>query len=233
MRDLRKAMDASGKKMLLTFAAAGWVREFDHIDLEEVMKYADYINLMTYDLSGGNDPYTSHHTNLGFVSQEDMAGTPGDSVMKAEMDTLGPRSSEKIIKFCIDKGVNPSQIVIGSGFYGKGWVGVSPVNNGLYQLAKGPFRGHLSFENLQANFENKNGYTRYWDPVAKAPFLYNSQDSTFITYEDTLSVKLKTEYAVKEHLGGIMFWQLLSDAPENGLLDAIYNEKMRLETKNQ
>lgn len=42
-----------------------------------------------------------------------------------------------------------------------------------------------------------------------------------------MSVRLKTKYAAVNRLGGIMFWQLGADAPEDGLLDAIYEEKLR------
>jgi chitinase len=63
--------------------------------------------------------------------------------------------------------------------------------------------------------------------VAKAPYLYNAKDSIFITYDDTMSVRLKTKYVKDLGLGGIMFWQLGADAPSDGLVDAIYKEKMK------
>ena len=37
-----------------------------------------------------------------------------------------------------------------------------------------------------------------------------------------MDIQLKTEYAIENGLGGIMFWQLRSDAEKDGLLDAIY-----------
>ena len=70
--------------------------------------------------------------------------------------------------------------------------------------------------------KNKNGFIRYWDPVAKAAYLYNADEKLFISYEDTKSIQLKTQYAIDNGLGGIMFWQLRSDAKKEGLLDAIH-----------
>ena len=65
--------------------------------------------------------------------------------------------------------------------------------------------------------------SRYWDEVAEAPYLYNPTDSIFFSYDDTASVKLKTQYAIEEDLGGIMFWELGNDTKEeNSLVDAIY-----------
>jgi chitinase len=221
MRELREAMDATGKKLVLTFASAGWKNYYNYVELEEVMKYADYMNVMTYDNVGGGTPYTAHHTNLGWVKPEHIKNTPAESITEERGYELDPRSAEKIINFCIDKGVDPKQIVIGGAFYGKGWKGVSSDNNGLYQPHEGDFRVG-SYSIIIKEFENKNGFVRYWDPIAKAPYLYNKEEKKFITYEDKISIKLKTEYAIEKGLGGIMFWQLRGDAEKDGLLDAIH-----------
>ena len=76
MKELREAMDATGKELVLSFASAGWPRYYDHIETLEVMKYADFMNIMTYDLVGGYSPVTAHHTNLGWVKREQVEGTP-------------------------------------------------------------------------------------------------------------------------------------------------------------
>jgi chitinase len=228
MQELRVAMDAIGKDQVLTFAAAGWENFFDHIELNKVMKYVTYMNIMSYDLAGGDDTYTSHHTNLGWVKMQDIEGTPAAIKIREEGDSTKPFSAEKIISFCMGEGVIPSQIVVGAAFYGKGWTGVPSQNNGLYQLTRGAWRGPGRYSSLRENYEEKNGYFRFWDTVAKAPFLFNSRDSIFITYEDTVSVRLKTEYAAKTGLAGIMFWQLGGDTDKDGLVDAIYAEKIKL-----
>ncbi len=228
MRELREAMNEIGKDQVLTFAAAGWERFFDHIELDKVMQYVTYMNIMSYDMAGGEDPYTAHHTNLGWVKREDIEGTPAATKIKEEGDSTKPWSAEKIISFCMEKGVKPGQIVIGAAFFGKGWMGVPPENNGLYQLNRGPWTGSGRYSSIREKYEDKNNFVRHWDPVAKAPYLYNPKDSIFISYEDTVSIRLKTEFAVNTGLAGIMFWQLGSDTDKDGLVDAIYAEKMKL-----
>ncbi|WP_245189353.1 glycoside hydrolase family 18 protein [Lunatimonas salinarum] len=227
MADLRKALDELEQPQLLTFAAAGWERFFDHIELKEVMRHVDYMNLMTYDLSGGGDKFTMHHTNLGALSMRDLEGTPAGEHLKERGDPSRPYSAEKIIRYCMDRGIDPGQLVIGAAFYGKGWVGVPPANNGLFQGNRGPWPGRGSYAAIRETMEGKGGFERHWDEKALAPYLYHPRDSVFITYEDTVSIRLKTRYAVDEGLGGIMFWQLGSDAKEDGLLDAIYREKSK------
>lgn len=227
MCELREAMNLIGKVQILTFAAAGWERFFDFIEPDKVMNCVTYMNIMTYDNVTGGTPYTAHHTNLGRVRREDVMGTPADLKMLEEGDTLNPSSAEKIISFLIDKGVKPSQLVIGGAFYGRAWKGVPPGNNGLYQLNKGVWPGRARYANIRESMEDRNGFVRYWDSIAKAPYLYNATDSIFISYEDTVSVRLKTRYALDKGLGGIMFWQLVGDAEKDGLVDAIFKEKMR------
>jgi chitinase len=226
MRELRESMDKIAKGQVLTFAVAGWEEFFNHVELDKVMPYVTYMNVMSYDLSG---QYTSHHTNLGWVKMEDIKGTPAEKKIIEEGDFTRPYSAEKIISYCMNKGVKPGQIVIGAAFYGKGWIGVPPVNNGLYQLNRGPWKERNSYATIREKRENANGFIRHWDSTAKAPFLYNPTDSIFVTYEDTVSVRLKTEYVIKTRLGGIMFWQLGNDAPKDGLVDAIYATKMKLQ----
>jgi chitinase len=227
MCELKQGMNTICDYLVLTWASAGWEMAFDFIELDKVMQCVNYVNVMSYDLASRSDPYTSHHTNLGFVKMEDLQGTPAAAKMIEEGDSTKPYSTEKIVTYLINKGVKPSQIVIGSNFSGRAWQGVPPVNNGLYQLNRGSWRGRAGYSRVREEIENKNGYVRYWDPVAKAPYLYSAKDSVFITYDDTMSVRLKTKYAAESGLGGIMFWQLGADAPKDGLVDAIYAEKKR------
>jgi len=227
MHELREAMNKIGKDQVLTFAVAGWEEFFNHVELDKVMQYATYMNVMSYDLAGGDDTFTSHHTNLGWVKMKDIEGTPAAAKIREEGDSTKPFSAEKIISYCMNKGVKPAQIVIGGAFFGKAWKGVPPANNGLYQLNRGPWRGAGRYSAIREKYEDKNGFVRHWDSIAKAPFLYNAKDSIFISYEDTVSIRLKTKYAASTGLGGIMFWSLGGDTDKDGLVDAIYAEKMR------
>lgn len=228
MKGLREALDKTGRPQTLTFASAGWKRYYDNIELAEVMKYADYMNIMTYDQVSGNSIYTGHHTPLGAVDHEAIAGTPFgnymDSLYQAgRLKDPNPRSAEKIVNFLLEQGADPKQLVIGGAFYGRAWKGVPPVNNGLYQLSGGIHIGWSAYHHIRKTFEPDSDFVRYWDEDASAPFLYNARDSIMISYDDTVSVRLKTEYTIENGLGGIMFWELGNDTKEEGsLLDAIY-----------
>ena len=230
MRELRQALNTLKKTQILTFASAGWEPYYDYIELNEVLKYVDYMNIMTYDYVGGSSKFTGHHSSLGLIEENDIIDTPMYDYLqekKIKMDGNGEkielRSAEKIVDYCIDKGVKPEKIVIGAAFYCRSWKGVPPENNGLYQPNKGAYTVY-SYDQIRREFETKNNYQRYWDSIAKAPYLFNASDSIFMSYDDTLSVKLKTKYAIHNNLGGIMFWQLTNDTKdEESLLQSIYD----------
>ena len=234
MKELREKMDELDRPQLLTFASAGWKYYYEKIELDEVMKYADYMNVMTYDQVTATLPFTAHHTALGWIKEDDLKQYPFYEYITQQNATnqedgrpaFEPRSVKSIVDFCLQRGVDPRQIVIGGAFYGRAWKGVPPESNGLYQPNTGTFIGWSAYHDIREKYENKNGYTRYWDEVAEAPFLYNPTDSIFFSYDDTVSVRLKTAYAIEQDLGGIMFWELGNDTKEeNSLVDAIYAEK--------
>ena len=228
MKGLREMLDTFESPKVLTFASAGWKRYFDYVEMDEVMKYADYTNVMTYDQVSGVSIYTGHHTPLGHVESKDIEGTPFqahlDSAFRSgDRPDADPESVEKIVDFLIGEGVDPQQIVIGAAFYGRMWKGVPPENNGLYQLSGGIHIGWSAYHHIRNTFEPDTSFSRYWDDQAKAPFMYRAADSLMLSYDDTVSVALKTQYAIDKGLGGIMFWELGNDTKERGgLLDAIY-----------
>lgn len=229
IKGLRAAMNEIDRPLTLTFAAAGWKGYFRYIEFQEVIKYVDFVNLMTYDQTGGANRFTAHHTALGKRTLDDMKNTPlGQEMIRknAELpegaDPWEPQSVESIVEFCIQNGCPAEKLVVGAAFYGKAWSGVTPDENGLFQPNTAGTRGG-NFKKLQEEYIDKNGYTRHWDSLAKAPYLFNAADSIFITYDDPESVTLKTSFVKENGLGGIMFWELGGDQfAGGGLLEAIY-----------
>lgn len=59
---------------------------------------------------------------------------------------------------------------------------------------------------------------RYFHPQSKVPWLFNG--STFITYENEQSMKLKGEYIRDSGLSGAMIWELGHD-PDRVLFNSL------------
>ena len=66
----------------------------------------------------------------------------------------------------------------------------------------------------------KNGFVRYWDPVASAPYLYNPDKKVWVSYDDPQSLAAKCKYVMEHKLRGIMFWDYEADST-GALLDAV------------
>ena len=54
-------------------------------------------------------------------------------------------------------------------------------------------------------------YTRHYDAVAVAPWLWNAEKKVFLSTEDKESITTKAQYVIDQGIGGIMFWELAGD----------------------
>ncbi len=190
-----------GGEYEVSFAAGGFTQcILASVDWKQVMLYADRVNLMTYDLVNANSTVTGHQTAL-------FSG-PGQ-----------PESVDNAVRLLDSLGVAPGQIIIGAAFYARVWGGVRDTNNGLFQ--PGRFARFIPYRELDEYFQQHAGFRKFRDTASEAPFAYSSSQGLFATYDDPVSVGMKTRYALEHGLGGIMFWELSGDSPSNGLLDAI------------
>jgi len=159
---------------------------------------------MSYDLVSGFSTVTGHHTPLYSTSKQSA-------------------SADHAIRYLDSIGVPPNKIVIGAAFYARTWENVENVNNGLYQ--RGKFKSFVPYRQFSQQLNSANGYQFYYDSVANASYAYSVQRKEFATFDDPVSIQLKTAYAIKKGLNGIMFWELTLDKPQQGLVDVIDKEK--------
>jgi len=174
------------------------------IDIAAVEPSLDWLNLMTYDFVNSLTPTTGHHTGL-----HASALAPADA-----------RSTDRAVQQFLAVGVSPQKLLIGAAFYGLEFADVQPAHDGLYQ-AYGHYQGTYPWPQLKAEFINRNGYIRYWDAAAQAPYLWNATTHRFISYDDPQSIAAKAAYVKAQHLGGIMYWEQSED-PHGELLDAVW-----------
>lgn len=191
---------AASDRYLLTIASSGNRKYFENTEMETLHQYLDFINIMTYDFAGTFSKTTGHHARL-------YGAAPG-------------ASAYAFVRQHLDAGIPPRKLVLGVPFYGKGWIGVNRANDGLNQPFERPGSDY-SYANIRRQYLGAPGFTRHWDIDARAPFLWNPESGTFISYEDPQSLEEKANF-VKEHdLGGMMYWEHTHD-PDEILLDTIY-----------
>lgn len=202
---IKELRDVLGNKHTISFAAGGFTKFINEsIDWDKVMPLIDMVNLMSYDLVSGFSSLTGHHTPLYSTSQ-----------------TI--ESADKTIQHLNSIGVSKNKIVIGAAFYARVWENVAPENNGLYQTGK--FKNSIPYRNFDKHLSKDSGYVHYWDGITKAPYAYHPSKKLYATFDDSTSVRLKTEYTINQGLNGIMFWELTLDKHINGLLDVIDKTK--------
>lgn len=208
---IRQKLDAQsakdGNTYLLTIASSANQNYVNNMDVTEMMKYLDWINLMTYDYHGGFDPQTNHNSPL-YLNPNDTTG----SIF----------SIEATVDAYINSGANPKDLNLGLPYYGRGWINVnaSPENS-LFQNGSaatlagtdlGTWEGSSwDYWDIIDNYIGKRGYVRYWDDTAKCPYLYSEQTKVFITYDDKESLGYKLDYIKSRNLGGGMFWECSGD----------------------
>jgi chitinase len=209
LKKIRETLDTQsakdGKEYLLTIAGGAGKSHADNMELNLLHQYVDYVQLMTYDIHGEWDTITGMNAPL---------------YQDPESGFYWEWSVQDAVQTYIDGGVPAEKLVMGLPFYGRVFNQVNNVNNGLYQ----PFTGggsSISYAGLEANYINKNGFTRYWEADSKVPWLFNG--STFISYDDVESTGYKTSYIQSTGLGGAMMWELSQD-PNEVLLTKVYND---------
>jgi len=225
LQRLRELLDAQeqidNKQYYLSIASSANPNYMDNLEVEEIMNSLDWINVMSYDFhgpwSGDGDPSTNFNSPLYM--------TEGDDVPEPYHTNFNLHAS---VQNYIDRGVPREKLNAGLAFYGRAFGGVQNINNGLFAPYAEPSSigtwedGVFDYWDLEDNFVNQNGYTRYWQEEAQVPWLYNPSTQVMISYDDVQSIGIKAEYIIQENLGGGMFWEFSGD--KNAvLLDELYH----------
>jgi chitinase len=162
---------------------------FEHTQMEKLHIYLDWINVMSYDFFNSLTPTTGHHAGL----------------YKATFAAAGDRDAHSSVRQHLAAGIPPGKLVLGVAFYGRGFTGVRPANQGINQPYT-RFEAEHSYAELRQKLIGGAGFVRGWDDRAKAPYLWNQASRTFITYDDPQSLAIKADYVRQHHLGGMMVW---------------------------
>jgi chitinase len=209
MREFRAQLDALGATnhhhYLLTMFGPAGQQNFSNIELANVARTLDYYNVQGYDFHGTWETSTNHASPL-FDDQQDPAASENFNI-------------NFTITSYLQAGVPARKLVLGIPLYGRGWTGVPNLHHGLYQTSTGPASfapadflqtpGVETYLTLSA--ATSQGYKSYFDRRRLAVWLYNSATQTFWSYDDPMTVQLKTIYADSLGLGGAYVWALKDD----------------------
>ncbi|WP_078556083.1 glycoside hydrolase family 18 protein [Bacillus alkalicellulosilyticus] len=227
LQEIRNALDEAeqedGREYLLTIASSVSFAYLENNELDKIAEIVDFINIMTYDFNGAWAQKTGHNAPLF----KDDRATEAD---------VHPHNIEAGITGHLTHGVPKEKLVMGLPFYGRSWGGCNQdnnfekIDNGGYQQCTGPGIGNLepgvyTYSYIQENLLNQNGYTRYWNDVAKVPYLYNQEIGEFVSYDDPESLTHKVNFIKDTGLAGAMIWELSQD-DNNAILLTTINEEL-------
>jgi chitinase len=212
LAEFRKQLHAAGKQtgrdyLLTAFLPASAAKIDAGFEVPDIFGFLNFATVQGYDFHGTWESTTNHQSNL-YTSPNDPSS---------------PRySDDAVVNEYLNRGAPPKEIVIGVPFYSRGWTGVTATNNGLYQPAAGAAPGtwEAGVDDYKVVKERlASGFTRYQDAAAGAAWLFDG--TTFWTFDDPPIMAAKAAYATRNHLGGIMFWELSGDTPDGELIAAI------------
>ncbi|WP_031165184.1 glycosyl hydrolase family 18 protein [Streptosporangium roseum] len=153
--------------------------KIDAADYGGAAQYLDWYNVMTYDFFGAwaaQGP-TAPHSPLNTYSGIPITGFDSDSA----------------IQKLKSKGVPASKLLLGIGFYGRGWTGVTQATPGGTATGAAP-----------GTYEAGNeDYNQWW------------------SYDTPATIGGKMSYSKNQGLGGAFFWELTGDTSNGELISAM------------
>jgi len=231
LAEFRKQLNAMGPGHLLTAALPSGQQNFSLINLPAAAAQLDFINLETFDYNGPFNPFT------GFVSP----------LVQTEFDTNPIFNVTFSVDSYLKAGVPANKILMGVPFYSYGWAitGTSaPGQNGQFVAAVNPadptsgnppnYSGTVAIQ-LDAALSgvastethtfidlNVLPFSQlFHEPKAHTPYAFDGLN--WWTYEDAISIGVKTKFANDKGLRGAFIFEEPDELPDGNLFNAVFD----------
>ncbi|MFI9826152.1 glycosyl hydrolase family 18 protein [Streptomyces sp. NPDC051913] len=175
--------------------------KIDAADYGGASAYLNWYNVMTYDYFGAWDKTgpTAPHSPLTSYSGIPKAGfNSADAIAKLKA-----------------KGVPSSKLLLGIGFYGRGWTGVTQAAPG--GTATGPATG--TYEAGIEDYKVLKTSCPATGTVGGTAYAYCG--SNWWSYDTPATIGTKMAWAKSQGLGGAFFWEFSGDSSNGELVSAI------------
>ncbi|MFI9771379.1 glycosyl hydrolase family 18 protein [Streptomyces sp. NPDC052415] len=204
-KNLSQALRAEfGSNYLITAAItadASSGGKIDAADYGGAAQYLDWYNVMTYDYFGAWDKTgpTAPHSPLTSYSGIPKAGfTSADAIAKLKA-----------------KGVPAAKLLLGIGFYGRGWTGVTQSAPGGTATGAAPGTYEAGIEDYKV-LKNSCPATGTVGGTA-----YAHCGTNWWSYDTPATIGTKMAWAKSQGLGGAFFWEFSGDTGNGELVSAI------------
>ncbi|MET9730062.1 glycoside hydrolase family 18 chitinase [Streptomyces sp. NPDC006458] len=177
--------------------------KIDAADYGGAGQYVDWYNVMTYDYFGAWDKTgpTAPHSPLTSYSGIPKAGfNSADAIAKLKA-----------------KGVPASKLLLGIGFYGRGWTGVTQAAPGGTATGAAPGTYEAGIEDYKV-LKTACPATGTVGGTA-----YAHCGTNWWSYDTPATIGTKMAWAKSQNLGGAFFWEFSGDTSNGELVGAISN----------
>jgi chitinase len=231
LAEFRKQLDAAGSGHILTAALPAGQQNFSLIDLPAAARQLDFINMETYDYNGPFNPFT------GFVSP----------LVQTKFDTNPIFNVTFTVDSYLKAGVPADKMLLGFPFYSYGWAitgasatdqhgqfvpAVNPANpssgnppnySGTVALALDPALAGVSATETHSFIDlNVLPFSQlFHEPLAQTPYAFDGLN--WWTYEDSISIAVKTSFAKSRRLRGASIFEEPDELPDGNLFHAVFN----------
>ncbi|EFQ98549.1 chitotriosidase-1 [Nannizzia gypsea CBS 118893] len=215
LKTLRQTFKASARGnygLSFTIPTSYWYLKW--FDVPGLLQYADWVNLMTYDLHGVWD----QHNPIGNIVQ----GHTNLTEIQAAFDLLWRNN------------VPPGKVVMGVGFYGRsfqlkdrtcahpGCEFSGPANAGSCTKSAGT----LAYFEIMDIIKNEKPEVVHDAEAAVNYFAYGDQKDQWISYDDSKTLQQKVKWADSKGLGGVLVWSVDQDDNSFSALEGLIGEPL-------
>ncbi|MFJ6633297.1 glycosyl hydrolase family 18 protein [Streptomyces sp. NPDC091376] len=175
--------------------------KIEKTDYAGASQHSDWFNVMTYDFFGAFDadgPTAPHSPLTSYAGIPQQGFTSADAIAKLKA-----------------QGVPAAKLLLGIGFYGRGWTGVTQAAPG--GSATGPAPG--TYE--QGIEDYKVLKTSCPSTGTIAGTAYAKCGSNWWSYDTPATIGGKMSWAKNQSLGGAFFWEFSGDTTNGELVSAI------------
>ncbi len=179
--------------------------KIDAADYAGAIQYLDWLMPMTYDYFGAFAPQgpTAPHSPLTSYTGIPAAGFNSDAA----------------IQKLKGKGIPASKLLLGVGFYGRGWTGVTQSAPGGTATGAAPGTYEAGIEDYKV-LKNSCPATNTIAGTA-----YGLCGNNWWSYDTPSTMAGKMTYRRNQNLGGVFFWELSGDTSNGELITALYNNR--------
>ncbi|KAI1171966.1 chitotriosidase-1 [Nemania sp. FL0916] len=215
LETLRKTFQASARGnygLTFTIPTSYWYLRW--FDVPGLLKYADWANMMSYDLHGVWD----EHNPIGSIVQAHTNLTE----IKLAADLLWRND------------VPPGQVVLGVGFYGRSFQLKDPKCSKPGCQFSGPAdggvctksAGTLAYFEIMDIISDQKPKVVYDEDAAANYIVYGDKGDQWVSYDDAKTLKQKVDWANEVGLGGVMIWSVDQDDDQFSALEGLTGEPL-------